>query len=367
MSGVRFVPLAVFACSLSLACADVPSAETGETETSGESSSSGDGDGDAAESTTGDGDGDPSGDGDGEPGGDGDGEPSGDGDGEPSGDGDGDPTELPAGCGMPSPGPGTHSGSVMVDGVQRNYRLFVPVTYDPQNISSLVVNFHGLLGNPDQQADFSQFNMSAQLRGMVVAYPEGIGASFNAGACCGEADSQDVDDIGFARALVDKLVSEMCIAPERVYATGMSNGGHMSHTLGCEAADVFAAVASVTGVNGLADCQPSRPISVIDFHGTADLIVQYGGAGPGYPPVPDMMEDWAARNGCSPVSEVIFDEGDTLCETWPGCDEGVEVTLCTVDGMGHCWPGNGSCLFGAASTTIHASEWIADLFLMHTL
>lgn len=281
-----------------------------------------------------------------------------------------DTGELPAGCNMQNPGAGTHtSQTVMVDGVERHYDLFVPVTYDPQNTSPLVLNFHGLLGSPSQQADWSQFNQQATLRGMVVAYPEGIGASFNAGACCGEAQSSNVDDIGFARALVDKLTSELCIDPRRVYVTGMSNGGHMSHTLACEAADVFAAAASVTGVMGLnpADCQPSRPISIMQFHGTADAIVQYNGLGPGYPPVEPMMEDWAARNGCDADSEVIFEQDDVRCWTWPNCDAGVEVTMCRIDGGGHCWFGNPDCLFGASTTTIHASERIADMFLLQTL
>jgi polyhydroxybutyrate depolymerase len=276
--------------------------------------------------------------------------------------------ELPAGCGQVAPEPGTLTGqTVMVDGVERSYELFVPVTYKNDNPSALVLNFHGLLGNPSQQADWSKFNQSAQLRGMVVAYPAGIGNSFNSGPCCGDAQSQGVDDIGFARALVEKLLAEMCIDPKRVYVTGMSNGGHMAHTLACEAADMFAAAASVTGVMGLADCQPSRPISVMDFHGTSDLIVSYNGSGPGYPPVYPMMEDWAARNGCSPVSEVIFMEAEVLCETWPGCDDDVEVTLCTIDGGGHCWPGNGDCLFGYSTTVINASELIADMFVLQTM
>jgi polyhydroxybutyrate depolymerase len=108
------------------------------------------------------------------------------------------------------------------------------------------------------------------------------------------------------------------------------------------------------------ECQPSRPISIIDFHGTADLIVPYDG-------VPEMMQLWAARNGCSPDSEVTFAQGDTTCETWPGCDDDVEVSLCTIEGGGHCWPGNPSCLFGASTTELNASEVIADMFVLHTL
>ena len=194
---------------------------------------------------------------------------------------------------------------------------------------------------------------------MLVAYPEGIGQSFNAGACCGQASSTNVDDVGFARAIVADVSAKMCVDPKRVHATGMSNGGHMAHLLACEAADVFASTASVAGVLSLVGlCTPSRPISLIQFHGTADTIVGYDG----FPPVVPMMEAWASRNGCSPVPEVVFDQGDIQCETWPGCDAGVEVTLCTVEGGGHCWPGNPSCLFGSSSVELHASEEIAMMF-----
>jgi len=256
--------------------------------------------------------------------------------------------------------PGVHTAiTIDVDGVSRAYDLFVPTSYDPTLDAPLVVNFHGLLGSPSQQADFSQFNGAAEDHGMLVAYPDGIGASFNAGVCCGTASSQDVDDVGFARALVQDVSSKMCVDPQRVFATGMSNGGHMAHRLACEAADMFAATASVAGVLSLVSpCVPSRPISIIQFHGTADTIVGYGGI----PAVPQMMEGWAARNGCSPTPEISFAQGDTSCQTWPDCDGGVEVSLCTIEGGGHCWPGNPACVFGNSTTELHASEVIATMF-----
>lgn len=252
--------------------------------------------------------------------------------------------------------PGVHTGiTVDVEGVSRSYDLFVPASYDPTAAAPLVVNFHGLFGSPSQQAEFSQFDPIAEAHGMLVAYPEGVGASFNAGGCCGQASSDGVDDVGFARALVADVSIKMCVDPQRVYATGMSNGGHMAHRLACEAADLFAAAASVTGILHVAGCTPARPISMIQFHGTSDLIVGYDG-------VPEMMAAWADRNGCEPTTEVIFEQGDMRCETWPGCDAGVAVSLCTIDGGGHCWPGNGSCLFGHSSTELHASEVIATMF-----
>lgn len=267
----------------------------------------------------------------------------------------------PAGCATASLfEPGTHTGiTIDVDGTSRSYDLFVPASYDPTALAPLVLNFHGLLGLPQQQASFSQFNLAANEHDMLVAYPEGLGQSFNAGVCCGTASASGVDDVGFARAIVQDVGAKMCVDPKRVYATGMSNGGHMAHRLACEAADVFAATASVAGVLSLAGpCVPSRPISMVQFHGTADTIVGYES----FPSVVPMMEAWAARNGCEPAPQVTFDQGDVVCQTWPGCDAGVEVTLCTVEGGGHCWPGNPSCIFGSSTTELHASEEIADMF-----
>lgn len=272
-----------------------------------------------------------------------------------------DSGSAPAACEVASLfGPGVHAGiSIDVDGATRRYDLFVPTSYDPTAHAPLVLNFHGLLGTPAGQATFSQFNAAAEAHGMLVAYPEGIGNSFNAGVCCGDASSSGVDDVGFARALVADVSAKMCVDPRRVHATGMSNGGHMAHRLACEAADVFAAAASVTGVLSLAGpCAPERPISMLQFHGTADNIVAYDG----FPSVLPMMESWAARNGCSAVPETTFEQGDMHCQTWPGCDAGVEVSLCTIDDGGHCWPGNAACPFGHSSTELHASEAIATLF-----
>lgn len=281
----------------------------------------------------------------------------------------GDPPEGSEGCGMPTPGAGVHAMSVDSDGMKRDFELVVPANYDPDVPAPLVLDFHGLYGSPSQQRGTSHFDQVAAPRGMLVAYPEGVGQSFNAGACCGPAAQQDVDDVAFARALVAEVSATNCVDPDRVYATGMSNGGHMAHYLACEAADVFAAVAPVAGVLGPppGECKPARPISVLDFHGTSDLIVAYGGAGPGFPAVPGMMQGWADRNGCDADSEVSFENGDVTCETWPNCDDDVEVTLCTVDGGGHCWPGNATCLFGAATTDADASEMAADMFAAHAL
>jgi len=151
-----------------------------------------------------------------------------------------------------------------------------------------------------------------------------------------------VDDLGFALALVDKIKSEACIDPKRVYAAGFSMGGGMSHFLGCKAADVFAAVAPAAfDLIEEYDCTPSRPITVISFRGTSDFIVPYAG-GASTPPTPypldpihflgamGTFQKWAELNQCTGTPTA----GSGGCQTYTQCAAGVEVTLCTSSG-GH--------------------------------
>jgi polyhydroxybutyrate depolymerase len=284
---------------------------------------------------------------------------------------DNDPTDDPSTTGGPGPvscnagtlPPGRYSGvSLEHGGESRSYDLYVPGTVDVTQPATLVLNFHGLLGNPAQQAMFSQYDAAAESAGVIVAYPSGISSSWNTGLCCGGAQSSGVDDVGFARTLVQHIGLGSCIDRSKVFAIGMSNGGHMAHRLACEAADVFAGVASVAGVLTMLQCNPSRPISVQQFHGTSDTIVSYDGVGPGFPGARDMMLGWAQRNGCAPVPNVTHQQGDSTCETWTACDDAVEVTLCTVEGGGHCWPGNPGCTFGASTTDVSANDVFAQLF-----
>jgi polyhydroxybutyrate depolymerase len=273
--------------------------------------------------------------------------------------------EPPPGCGDPVLPPGFHEGLELEhDGRTRRYDVIVPESIDASAAAPLVLNFHGYTGTPALQRSLSVIDPVAEAHGFVVVLPAGIDNSWNGGGCCGTAESDDVDDVGFARALVKELGEMLCIDERRVYAMGFSNGGYLSHRLACEATDIFAAIGPVGGVIAIPpdDCAPSRPISVLHVHGTDDFIVPYDGGGVnGFPGAPATMAGWAARNGCDATSEIVFEHNDVVCETWPNCDDGVEVTLCTFEG-GHCWPGNASCIFGSSTTTISASERIADLF-----
>jgi polyhydroxybutyrate depolymerase len=230
--------------------------------------------------------------------------------------------------------------TLMHGGLARTFRLHVPANYAqrPASGAPLVFAFHGLRTTAAIMAYVSELHDTAEREGFVLVYPEGIDMSFNAGRCCGTASADEVDDVGFTLAIIEQLTGALCIDRRRVYATGLSNGGHMAYRLACERADVFAAVTSIAGVVAMAPCRPSRPIPILHFHGTEDSVVGYdlGIDGRG---AERTVDDWATRNGCGDQSRVVSQVGEVTCRARSGCADGSAAELCTIEGGGHQWPG----------------------------
>jgi len=278
------------------------------------------------------------------------------------GDGGGvDSGEITAPCGPSSLAGGTFSLSFA--GVEYGYLVHLPPSYDGMKRTPLVLNWHGLTSNAQQQEFFSNFDPVADDEGLIVVYPNSPDASWNAGTCCA-SNAPTRDDVGFARALVAEISSKACIDPKRIYAMGMSNGGFMSFRLGCDAADLFAAIAPVAGKIGITGCQPARPIPLLAFHGTADTLVAYstGGLSPDMLTVPDTARKWAELDACTKGPDVSLERGNVRCEAWSSCQGGTSVTLCTVDGGGHCWPGQSFCPYPPSTVDVDASREIATFF-----
>jgi polyhydroxybutyrate depolymerase len=149
----------------------------------------------------------------------------------------------------------------------------------------------------------------------------------------------------------------------------MSNGGFLSHRLGCELSTRIAAIAPVAGVMGIPTCTPARPVPVMHFHGTLDPLVPYSGGSPlGFPSVPVTNDGWAARNACTGSAQQTYQKGDATCMTHDQCAGGVSVTLCTIDGGGHTWPGGLPVpVLGKTSTDISATDAMWDFFQKYKL
>ena len=175
-----------------------------------------------------------------------------------------------AGCPVTSLLPGDNAGTLLVGDTTRSYVVRLPAKYAGTSPVPLVLDFHAIAASPSAEANNSGYRELAEQEGFIVAWPQGIDDAWNIGPCC--TTSRTVDDVGFARGLVQKLEQDACIDPKRVYATGFSMGGGMALYLGCDAADVFAAIAPSAfdlAVESEIPCQPMRPVTEISFRGTA--------------------------------------------------------------------------------------------------
>jgi len=301
--------------------------------------------------------------------------------------------ELPrrsAGCGArPPAAPGKSvSTTLRVGELTREYRLHVPTGYDPDTAVPLVLVIHGYTGTAETTENGeTSFSRHADEHGYVVAYPQATGfevggnliTSWNDLACnaspgpegsictadaddyptppeCGDPRECDWcschDDVGFVAALLDELERTLCVDLDRVYATGISNGGMFVHRLGCDLPKRFAAIAPVAGTiaKGGGCAPPTSPkISMINIHGAADRVVPYDGTpaddGFLYTPVAQVMAAWAGKSSqhCdgedSPYTTSRDGVGGFRCVQRANCVTGAEVVDCAWDG-GHDWPRN---------------------------
>jgi len=202
----------------------------------------------------------------------------------------------------------------------------------------------------------------------IVAYPNSYNSnnSWNVGWCCQDAQQNEIDDVGFAKAIVEHLSTIACIDSKRVFATGCSNGGGMTYKVACEAADVFPAGAPVDFrcVNGgtkgspscIDNCSPSQPVSVNHFDNTGDtsLVPFQGGTtsfpancppgescvGMAFPSADANFSTWQEIAGCTGTASELA--GHPECDQNATCEGGAEVTICLQTGGSHC--GNYSSL-----------------------
>ncbi len=241
--------------------------------------------------------------------------------------------------------PGEHQATIIFDGDSREYEVRVPTGYDGVTRVPLLFDIHGYTESKDQQQGQSGFDALAETEGFVVVRPNGTGGlrSFNAGdKCCGSANSEGLDDVDLMRAIALELSTVGCIDSRRVYATGLSNGGAMTHRLGCEAADLFAAIAPVShpiDFDPLTKCKPSRPIAVMHLHGSGDFIVPINGSFL-HQSTHESFAHWVQVNGCSGMPNVSYSQGKSECKTHDNCGGGVQTSLCIIDGPHHLYNNN---------------------------
>lgn len=288
--------------------------------------------------------------------------------------------------------PGNHTRVVQVDAMRRRYMVHVPPRYAASHATPVVIAYHGGGGNPESMIRLSGLNAKSDEAGFLVVYPYGTGPlenqllTLNGGGCCGYAMENKIDDVAFTRALLDDLAKVANVDPDRVFATGLSNGGIMSHYVASELSDRIAAIAPVGGPLMIDEPNAKRPVPVMHLHGTADAFAPFaGGYGKGsfgrskgvtdFRSVEHTIQAWVKRNGCKaePVVEPLPDKADdgmkVIRKTWTGGREGSEVVLIEIEGGGHTWPGKEPLvnMLGPSTLDISANDLMWDFFQKHPL
>jgi polyhydroxybutyrate depolymerase len=254
-----------------------------------------------------------------------------------------------------SQGPGDYARWLEHGGRKRYYEIHVPPSYHPGSPQPTLLMLHGGGGNPAGLRWQANMEKEADERGYILIYPAGThhlfkdkGLFWNVGPKRKNAEMNGVDDVAFLEAVLDDAAGFFDLDPKRVYATGISNGAHMSYRMACES-DRVAAIAPIAGVEKLGKYYqaPQRGVPIIHFHGKDDLWNTYNG-GPtsnksgfesrALPGLEEHIQDWVKANGCQintsrgqrvgEAERIVYDKGKN----------GSEVIVWILHDGGHTWP-----------------------------
>ncbi|MGI5525522.1 alpha/beta hydrolase family esterase [Micromonospora sp. CA-259024] len=252
------------------------------------------------------------------------------------------------------PAPGDHLLTMKHNGLDRTYLLHAPPGYDPSRPSALVIALHFYPGAGPSMRELAGLDARADKDNALVAYPDGVSGGFNALVCCGTQD-----DVGFLNALTDHLVQTWRADPNRVFLTGISNGGDMSFRAAVEGAGRFAAIGVVSGgysgkLTTAESYLPTNPVSVITFIGGQDRYAPIFQTG---------IRTWQQRLTCQPSPKASG--VPKVTRTVASCADGSEVSVYTLTDMGHSWPGAASGQLAAPAAGLSATDLMWEFFAAH--
>lgn len=268
----------------------------------------------------------------------------------------------------------------------RTYLVHEPPQQSESQPLPVVLALHGGGSNAAAMMRFSGLNETADQYGFFAVYPNGTGRyrgrySWNAGNCCAYGQINQVDDVQFIRLLIRELKSFYPVDGRRIYATGMSNGAMMVYRLASELADEIAAIAPVAGAMAMNNCSPSQPVSVVHFHGKDDQFAPFeGGIGArsflkiAHISVEHTVRAWVVANGCDrePVRTLlpqkVSDGTSVRKQVYGGGERGSQVSIYTIEGGGHTWPGRESPLkqLGRSTQNLSANAVMWEFFERHS-
>ena len=204
---------------------------------------------------------------------------------------------LLTGCGAQTVETGLFDNTIVHKGVEREYLLYIPPSYDGETKVPLLISIHGALADKEWQSNQSGFNELADRDNFILLTPEStVPPTLNTNVWNIDSPPERNNDVSYINLLINTLEDRYNIDMERVYAAGSSNGAYMAFRLACDLGDRIAAIAAIKGVMNetqFNNCNPTNPVAVLQMHGNADTLLSYAKAQP-------TLDYWIELNQANP-------------------------------------------------------------------
>ncbi len=272
---------------------------------------------------------------------------------------------------------------ILVDGLSRSFVVYIPAMDNATQKPAILISLHGRFGTGAQMMGFADFRPIADKEKFIIVCPDGIDKSWNAGLKT-PANRKGINDVKFIDQLITYMLSTYHGDSQRVYVTGMSNGGFLASRLACELPNRIAAIASVgASMDKYQDYHPTKPVSVMYIQGTKDPLVPFDGVGKrarGQNVIyshADILKLWIDADACDQkpvISNLPDNTGDgtsIIKEEYTNAKTGVKVVGYTITNAGHTWPGGTQYLpklmIGSVTHNMNACAVIWDFFKEYKL
>lgn len=290
--------------------------------------------------------------------------------------------------------PGHQRIVVSWGGRNREFLLYVPPLYENSKAVPLVVMLHGMGGTAMNSHKETSWSSKAEAEMFIVAYPEATRPdpksppslrnnpqAWNDGSGRFHASERDIDDVGFIRAMLDRITADYNIDSKRIYVAGFSNGASMTFRVGAELTNRIAAISPNAGACWTKELKLSGGLSLCYITGTSDTLnpidggypkLVFGGKnqdGPKKPPVQETIDKWVKALGGARNAESDITTDGVRTRRYGTSHQGAEVEYITIEGLGHHWAGGTSqapeFLVGKNTEKLKATDVVWDFFVKH--
>jgi len=262
------------------------------------------------------------------------------------------------------------SEQMMVDGIRRSFLTYIPIAADKDRKMPLVISLHGGFASPKGQFHLADFRPLADANKFIVICPASKHI-FHDGR-----DNKGIDDVKFIDQIINYAIKMYHADPQRVYVTGISNGGFLTSRLACELSNRVAAIAVVAATMDEGEgYAPLKPMPVIYMHGTKDPVFSNKGGkifGRQVYSQNQVLKLWADLDKCNPkpvittTPDTANDGTNIIKEEYGNTATGFKVVGYTIVNGGHTWPGGWQYLpkfiVGKTTKNLNACEVIWDFF-----